>query len=88
VQLNKVLRFSILALKAATIHDLRDDRLHVLPMTAERVIEDAIAANDCLELLAAQQGLIHAVAPVMVADCAGAGHFSFSGRALGVALSE
>ena len=64
---------------------LRDDELHVLAVTAKRIIRDAVTACDCLELLAAKQGFVQ-VASMMRADCAGAGHSICPGRALGVAL--
>jgi len=53
---------------------LRDDELHVLAVTAKRIIGDAIAAGNRLELLAAQQSLIHTIAPMMHTYCAGACH--------------
>jgi len=52
---------------------LRDDELHVLAVTAKRIIGDAIAAGNRLELLAAQQSL-HTIAPMMHTYCAGACH--------------
>src|SRR5438067_8842489 len=48
---------------------LRDDELHVLAVTAKRIIGDAIAAGNRLELLAAQQSLIHTIAPMMHTYC-------------------
>jgi len=46
----------------------------VLAVTAKCVIRDAISAGDTLELLSSQQRFVHAVAPMMDTDCAGAGH--------------
>ena len=53
---------------------LGDDQLHVLPMAPESILRNGIAVCDSFELFPAQQKFIHAIAAVMVANCAGSGH--------------
>ena len=45
-----------------------------------------MATRDCLELLATEQGLVHRIAALMGADCAGAGHGSLDSRSAEAAL--